>query len=98
MTSDAADESQPAWFPDGSSLAVVIDRGGTRSIWKTSQYGGGATLLVEDGRDAAVSPDGQWVAYSKKAPSGAHRIAAAPVDNPSEEVILTGGEDAVSDH
>jgi Tol biopolymer transport system component/serine/threonine protein kinase len=98
VTTGDEDESQPCWFPGGSSLAVTVDRGGRLSVWKTSQLGGGATLLVENGSDPAVSPDGRQIAYSRTMSSGGHRIAVAPLDDPTKEVILAGESDAATDH
>ncbi len=98
LTDHPASDRQPAWFPDGSSLAFVSDRTGSSSIWKTGQLGGGATLLVPDAFDPAVSPDGRQIAFTKLAEAGEYRIAKTDLMDPAEVVWLTDVDDGFWSH
>jgi TolB protein len=48
LTDDAANDSNPAWSPDGAWLAFESDRGGTSDIW----------IMRHDGSDAQNLSDG----------------------------------------
>jgi len=98
LTDDAASDRSPAWFPDGSALAFVSDRLGQDAIWKVSRLGGSAVLLVPDAEDPAVSPDGTRVAFSRRGPSGQHRIAIAELADLSHAATLTGDGDGLWEH
>lgn len=59
-------DSQPAWSPDGRTLAFVSDRGGERQIWLIDRFGGEARQLTTMRNGAANpvwSPDGQRIAF-----------------------------------
>ena len=61
VTSDPLSRSadQPAWSPDGSSIAFA--RGGGISILELSS--GEARELTDDGWAPSWSPDGRWIAF-----------------------------------
>ncbi len=98
LTDDPAVDAYPAWFPDGRALAFVSDRAGERSVWKVGQLGGGATLLVPNALQPAISPDGSRIAFSRLAPGGSTRIWAASLADPAGAVMITSDEGGQWDH
>lgn len=84
LTDDPATDASPAWFPDGRELAFASERSGESAIWRTGQYGGGATLLVSNAREPALSPDGTRIAFTRDANAGVPGIAVAPLADPSQ--------------
>jgi Tol biopolymer transport system component/predicted Ser/Thr protein kinase len=62
LTRDAADDSQPSFSPDGSRIAFRSERDGG-GIYLIPVLGGEPRLVVRNGRDPRISPDGRWIAY-----------------------------------
>jgi eukaryotic-like serine/threonine-protein kinase len=62
LTTDPANDSEPTFSTDGTSIVFRSDRG-RGGIYKVSALGGPEELIVPDGRRPRVSPDGRWVAY-----------------------------------
>jgi Ca2+-binding RTX toxin-like protein len=58
-------DTQPAWSPDGTKLAVVMNWQGTAGIRIDNPDGGTITMLTHDGGDngPAWSPDGTRLAF-----------------------------------
>ena len=90
LTDHPAIDERPVWFRDGTAIAFVSNRSGAPAIWKVGQMGGGATLLVPDGYSPAFSPDGQWIAFSRRDSTGFDSITVARLDRISEAQVLTG--------
>ena len=90
LTDDPAEDTNPAWFPDGSTIAFTSNRGGKTAIWKIGAEGGGATLLLDNAIDSAISSDLSQakIAFARLSPTG-YRIGIAPLDNPGKARILT---------
>ena len=65
----------PRWAPDGRSLVVADAEHG---LWWVNAAGGASRLLARDPqaeiRDAVVSPDGGYVAYSTQRPTGVRAL------------------------
>ncbi len=67
LTHDAWVETDPAWSPDGASLAYSSDRGGSMNIWVRDLQSGGdrqVTRGAAAAMQAAWSPDGSRIAFS----------------------------------
>jgi len=66
VTSNVANDAQPAWSPDGTKLAFVSDRDGNDEIYVMNADGSGVTRLTSnpafDDRPA-WSPDGTKIAF-----------------------------------
>ena len=61
------DARQPAWSPDGKTLAYFAYREGGYDLWTVKADGSGARRLTEgtyDDREPAWSPDGRMIAFS----------------------------------
>ncbi len=98
LTRDPARDGSPAWLPAGDEVLFESERGGGRGIWRVGQLGGGATLVVADGGEPAVSPDGSRLAFTRADGSGHLRIAVAPLADPAAARLLTGPDDGLWDH
>jgi Tol biopolymer transport system component len=62
LTSDPADDRQPAFSPDGSLIAFRSNRAGG-GVYVMPALGGDSRLIAEAGRRPRFSPDGRSIAY-----------------------------------
>src|SRR5262249_4686877 len=62
LTSGPDDDHEPAFSPNGDTIAFRSERDGG-GIYLVSTRGGDARLLAAEGRRPRFSPDGQWIAY-----------------------------------
>ena len=80
-------------------IAFESDRGGRASIWKAPRLrGDAAELMVTDGSHPAISPDGRWLAFVRRASDLFLRIAVAPVEDPGRVRFLTDSASGEWDH
>lgn len=92
--------SEPAWSPDGDHLLL---RGNHLGLWVVELASGDVTKIDTDtyddpgrGFDAAWSPDGRWVAYSKSLDSHQRAIFLYSTEEGETHRITDGMADAVS--
>lgn len=68
LTTDPADDSFPAYSPDGSTIAFISSRSGINQVWVMDADGGNQRQLTFDptfkGQLPEWSPDGEHIAYS----------------------------------
>ena len=71
LTDDRAEDSDPAFLPDGR-LAWSSNRTGAFEIWLAAADGSGARQVTRDGVDAenpVATPDGAWIVYASANPA-----------------------------
>jgi Tol biopolymer transport system component len=92
LTSDASDEFDPAWSPDGRTIAFVRDAGGNRDIWVMNSDGSGQARLTSDpasDRYPGWSPDSSAIVFrSNRRPSTSFDIWKMQADG-SNAVRIT---------
>ena len=59
LTNDAADDSGPAWSPDGEMIAFTSDRTGDDEIWRMGADGTDPTNLTRSRNSQDIQPDWQ---------------------------------------
>ena len=76
-----------SWYPDGAHLLAMGNE--TPGLWKVSTFDGKKQRLLADETltDAALSPDGKWIAFVTKSAPGKIWIMGSNGENPVE---LTG--------
>ena len=62
LTTGPNDDHEPAFSPDGQTIAFRSERNGG-GIYLVSTSGGNARLLAPEGNRPRYSPDGRWIAY-----------------------------------
>lgn len=80
ITSDGMQNIEPAWSPDGKSIAYHSV--GRRGIWRTPVSGGAPERLTAFGSAPAWSPDGQQIAFRSAEPD-----SLAPFDRAGDSTI-----------
>ncbi|MFN0109923.1 MAG: winged helix-turn-helix domain-containing protein, partial [Blastocatellia bacterium] len=90
LTTDNATESEPFWSRDGQWIYFGSMSGGSEQIWKMPAIGGQAVQITKTGgRQAAESPDGKYLYFSKKPDEpGIWRV---PTAGGEEKLILVQG-------
>lgn len=85
LSATYAAAGEPVWTPDGATLAISWDGGGTRSVTLMSRDGSNArTALTGCARTAQISPDGAWIACAAQ-----NAVNVAPVAG-GAQFSLTG--------
>jgi Tol biopolymer transport system component len=98
FTADPAADVHPDWSPDDSKIAFTSNRSGRSHIWvapvKSGRPAGPAVQLTDgDSDDEAPvwSPDGEWIAFVGKSPSGDREVWLARSDRSATPFRLTTG-------
>ena len=63
LTHNSVPDTQPAWSPDGQSIAFVRESHGVPAVWVMNADGSDGRHLVE-GTNPAWSPDGTMIAFA----------------------------------
>ncbi len=91
LTDNEADEGQPAWSPDGRTIAFVSDRDGQPEIYTMQSDGSQQRRLTVSGDydgDPAWSPDGTQIVFSSRR-SGGYRLYTMNADGSSVKQITS---------
>ena len=92
LTNDPAEDTDPAWSPDGTRIAFVKASEGHRNVYVMDEDGNGQTNLTpgavttgqgNEGIQPTWSPDGAQIAYATRRHLGDGRDGAArPTSHP----------------
>ena len=93
-----ADDTQPAFSPDGQRIAFRSERAGG-GIFYMAADGGFPTQLTDDGYNPAWSPDGQTVVYATESTTDSTRFGfsefwAVDLAMPMQPRLITAGDAA----
>lgn len=95
ITSDPADDIQPKFSPDGSTIAFCSNRGGNWDIWTVQRDGTELrrmTTYAGDEISPTWSPDGQMIAFTLWSPRARRwEIWTLDVQQPGVRRFLTYG-------
>jgi Tol biopolymer transport system component len=98
LTKHRAEDREAAWYPDGSSLVFTSNRSGVNSLWKMGQLGGNATLLMHNGKNPAISPDGRSIAFSRMDQDMYLRVFVASLSDLKNVTKISSDEGGLWDH
>jgi Tol biopolymer transport system component/DNA-binding winged helix-turn-helix (wHTH) protein len=89
LTSDGAQNVQPAWSPDGRFIAYHSQRGG--GIWIVPSRGGTPRQLAAEGSRPAWSPDGSHLAFQSDEHADAAPFGFAAQNGSTIQLIGANG-------
>jgi dipeptidyl aminopeptidase/acylaminoacyl peptidase len=87
LTADEANDTDPAWAPDGTSIYFLSARSGSAQVWRIAVDGGEAeqvTKLPLDVSGFAVFPDGKRLVVAMDVWPGARSVAASAAKDKAE--------------
>jgi Tol biopolymer transport system component len=96
-----AEFADPAWFPSSNYIAYAVYQGGQWKIYGRAESGDEESMLVENARHPAISPDGKRIAFTRLLPDGKQRIGVASLEGfrgVSDIRTITGDQDGLSNH
>jgi Tol biopolymer transport system component len=113
LTNTAANESDPAWSPDGTKIAFVSNRaesarcwthdcvGYTNELYVMDADGGNVTRLTETPHEEATpawSPGAERIVYSRiPDTNGMHELYVVNADGSCPTRLIPGGSDIMPD-
>jgi Tol biopolymer transport system component len=92
VTFGSGSSREPAWSPDGQTIAYVSDKSGNADIWIHSLTDSIARRLTFDtahDSQPSWSPDGRWIAFRSE--RGAGGVYAVPSSGGAERQIASFG-------
>ena len=89
LTSDGAQNVQPAWSPDGRFIAYHSQRGG--GIWIVPSRGGTPKQIAAEGSRPAWSPDGSHIAFQSDEHADASPFGFAAQNGSTIQLIAADG-------
>jgi Tol biopolymer transport system component len=99
LTDGPALDRSPAWYPNGRGIVFASEQGGMSSVWRVGRLGTDTpTLIVENAREPAISPDGSRLAFTRPGRDGHQRILVASLDAVAAPAVLTTDADGLWDH
>jgi hypothetical protein len=75
LTNNAAEDSGPAWSPDGQHIAFFSRGGGRDGIYVIDPNGGNDRQITTSGSEPAWSPDGRKIVFSDFDPGAQNALA-----------------------
>ena len=86
--------SPSSWFPDSTHLLVTSrDRPEQKaSVWKVSILGGPPQMLLDDGEDGVVSPDGSLIAFFHRSPGALYGLRGSAIFHVVGELWLAASD------
>jgi Tol biopolymer transport system component len=87
LTTDPADDLDPAWSPDGRRIAFASRRGGTLDIWVMNADGSAQTAITSgpgSDRHPTWSPDGARIAFRRDTGAQSDIWVVAPGGAPQQ--------------
>src|SRR4051794_2724000 len=98
LTKNTADDTRPAWSPNGKKVAFTTDRNGNNEIYVMNADGSGQTRLTSNAADDSRptwSPDGAKIAFASNRGSGDYEIFVMNANGTGTPVDLS--QNAASD-
>jgi Tol biopolymer transport system component len=96
VTTDPAEDTNPEWSPAGDRIIFLSNRDGGLDIWEMNSDGTAQTQVTDEvppkgNRMADISPDGNYIVYSKEPSGGQHewRLWIASRDGSNEYAITS---------
>ena len=91
LTKGITEKHLNSWTPDGKSLIYTeLEKDGPELRAVEFETGKPSRLLVKQGREAAVSPDGKWLVY-QSAETGRYEVYAQSFPTPGSRIPITSG-------
>ena len=90
LTPESSEENLPRWSHDGKWIYFASDRSGRYEVWRTPAAGGASVQITHDGGfEAAESPDGKILYYTKRPQGGfVSPLFARPLAGGEERQVL----------
>jgi len=96
LTTDAADDLNPVWSPDGRRIFFTSERKGSRQLYRKPASGVGEDKLIfasEDRKNLEdIAPDGRTLIFNLQRKGAKEKIYALSIDNPAQPVPVIESE------
>ena len=96
LTSAPGIDTDASFSPDGSRIVFESDRSGTQQLYVMSADGSGQRRISFGGGWYAApvwSPDGEWIAFTRRVPGAGLRIGVIKPDGSGERLLTAGPSD-----